>query len=383
MTKQYIEDTFSKHFPGKPITVTSPGRINIIGEHTDYNDGYVLPAAIDKGVSVATGKRNDNLVKLFSTQYSEEYELSIDAIAKSKKSWVNYVIGVVDQLLKRGDLITGFNMVIHGNVPVGAGLSSSAALECAVAFALNELFDLKLDKLEMILLTQRAEHEFAGVMCGVMDMFASVYGKLEHAIKLDCRTLEFEYVPIKIPGYKLLLLNSNVKHNLASSEYNDRREQCENGVNLIKKHIPSVKTLRDVTEDMLEKYVLPIDKLIYKKCNYVVQENIRLIGACENLKKGDLFGLGSKMFETHAGLSQDYAVSCKELDLLVDIVRNDEAVLGARMMGGGFGGCTLNLVKEDEIERLVNVVGEQYFIQTKLECSHYVVSVANGTHLVS
>jgi len=383
VTKQYIEDTFSKHFPGKPITVTSPGRINIIGEHTDYNDGYVLPAAIDKGVSVATGKRNDNLVKLFSTQYSEEYELSIDAIAKSKKSWVNYVIGVVDQLLKRGDLITGFNMVIHGNVPVGAGLSSSAALECAVAFALNELFDLKLDKLEMILLTQRAEHEFAGVMCGVMDMFASVYGKLEHAIKLDCRTLEFEYVPIKIPGYKLLLLNSNVKHNLASSEYNDRREQCENGVNLIKKHIPSVKTLRDVTEDMLEKYVLPIDKLIYKKCNYVVQENIRLIGACENLKKGDLFGLGSKMFETHAGLSQDYAVSCKELDLLVDIVRNDEAVLGARMMGGGFGGCTLNLVKEDEIERLVNVVGEQYFIQTKLECSHYVVSVANGTHLVS
>ena len=377
-----IEKKFSEYFPGQPLIITSPGRINIIGEHTDYNNGYVLPAAIDKAISVAVNKRDDGIIKIYSTQYNELYECSVAALVKSNKNWVNYIIGVADQLLKKDYVITGFNMVVDGDVPLGAGLSSSAALECAVVFALNELFQLKIDKLEMVKLAQKAEHEFAGVLCGIMDMFASMYGKPEYAIKLDCRSLEYEYVPLKLPGHKLLLFNTNVKHNLASSAYNERRAQCESGVALVAKHIASVKSLRDVTAQMLEQYVLPVDELIYKRCNYVVKENLRLLQACENLNKGNMRELGRNMFDTHKGLSEDYEVSCKESDLLVDLVKNNEAVLGARMMGGGFGGCTLNLVNENEIERLVNEVGEKYLLQTGLSCSHYVVAVGAGTSVV-
>ena len=380
--KLQIENKFSEYFPGQPVIIASPGRINIIGEHTDYNNGYVLPAAIDKTISVAVNKRGDDIVKLYSTQYNELYESSVTTLVKSQRNWVNYIIGVVDQLLKRGFPVNGFNMVVDGDVPLGAGLSSSAALECAVVFALNELFELKLDKLGMVKLAQKAEHEFAGVMCGIMDMFASMYGKSGYAIKLDCRSLEYEYVPLKLPGHKLLLFNTNVKHNLASSAYNERREQCEKGVAMVTKYIASVKSLRDVTPAMLEQYVLPVDKLIYKRCNYVVQENLRLLQACENLNKSNMCELGMNMFDTHKGLSEDYEVSCKELDLLVDLVKNDEAVLGARMMGGGFGGCTLNLVKENKIERLVNEVGEKYLSQTGLSCSYYIVSAGGGTSVI-
>ena len=306
------------------------------------------------------------------------YESSVAALVKSKKNWVNYNIGVANQLLKIF-FINDFNVVVYGDVPLGAGLSSSAAVECTALFALNELFELKLDKLAMVKLAHKAECEFAGVMCGIMDMFVCMYGKPEYAIKLGCRSLEYEYVSLKIPGYKLLLFNTNVKHSLAPSSYNERRAQCESGVALVAKQIASVKSIRDVTSQMLEQYVLPADELIYKRCNYVVQENLRLLQVCENLNKGNMWELGRNMFDTHKGLSEDYKVSCRELDLLVALVKNNEAVLGARMVGGGFGGCTLNLVNENKIERLVNEVGEKYLLQTGLSCSYYVVTVRGDT----
>lgn len=380
--KLQVEKKISKYISGEPMIIASPGRVNIIGEHTDYNDGFVLPAAIDKSIYIAVQKRDDDMIRLHSTEYDELYESTLTNLVKSKSHWVNYVIGVVHQLLKREFSLQGFNMVLDGDVPIGAGLSSSAAVECAVVFAMNELFALGLDKMVMVQLAQQAEHEFAGVRCGIMDMFASMYGKYEHAIKLDCRSLSHEYIPLKFSGHKLLLFNTNVKHNLASSAYNERREQCEQGVAWIKKNIPSVTALRDATSVMLEQYVLPMDKLIFQRCNYVVRENLRLLEACEDLKRGNLLALGMKMFDTHAGLSNDYEVSCTELDILIDIVKTDKAVLGARMMGGGFGGCTLNLVNEHEIERIVNEVSEKYYLQTGLDCCYYVVSAGSGTSLI-
>lgn len=377
-----IQQRFNDHFTGKPLVVASPGRINLIGEHTDYNDGYVLPAAIDKSIKVAVAHSNDEAISLYSTQYDAHFSTNLTALQQCNYDWANYIIGVTDQLLKKGCAIQGFNMVIDGNVPLGAGLSSSAALECAVAFALNELFQLQLSRLEMVKAAQSAEHEFAGVNCGIMDMFASMFGKAESAIRLDCRSLEYEYIPLRLPGYQLLLFNSNVKHNLAATAYNERREQCEKGVSIVAEHVAAVKALRDVTPAMLTAYVLPVDELIYRRCNYVVQENLRLLQAVECLKRGDMSQLGKLMLSTHYGLSNAYEVSCKEMDTLVGLVENDPAVLGARMMGGGFGGCTLNLVKDGQIERVVNQVSEQYRVHTGMNCTHYLVGIADGTNLI-
>jgi galactokinase len=303
-------------------------------------------------------------------------------VAPSDKHWPNYILGVVDQIQKRGYKIDGFNLVIDGDVPLGAGLSSSAAVECATAFALNEIFALHMDKMEMVKAGQKAEHTFAGVLSGIMDQFASMFGKKDHAINLDCRSLEYEYVPLRLNGHKILLLNTNVKHSLSSSEYNTRRKQCEQGVAWIKEHHPNVKSLRDVSMGMLQQYVQPKDELIYKRCKYVVEENIRLLEGCEDLKKGNLEALGKKMFRTHEGLSREYEVSCKELDYLVEQVKNNPAVVGARMMGGGFGGCTINLVKEDAIDDLVSQVSKDYQKAMNLELSAYVAVIEDGSSIV-
>jgi galactokinase len=367
----------------EPLIVRSPGRVNIIGEHTDYNDGFVLPAAIDKAAYVAISGRADNIISLYANEFGQQHDTSIDALAPTEKGWPNYIMGVVDQLQKAGKQIGGFNLLVDGDIPLGAGLSSSAALECATVFALNELFSLNISKQEMAPIAQHAEHEFAGVNCGIMDMFASLFGKKDHAISLDCRSLDYEYVPLNLKGYKILLLNTNVKHQLASSAYNTRRQQCEQGVAWVKEQVPSVKALRDVTVAMLDEHVLPKDVLIYQRCRFVVDENNRLLQACEDLKKGDIHSLGQKMFETHDGLSKQYEVSCKELDFLVEQVRNNKAVLGARMMGGGFGGCTINLVEEGAIEQLAAEVKLAYDAAMGLSLTHYVASVEDGTKIIS
>ncbi len=378
-----VTDTFRNVFGcNQTLVVRSPGRVNIIGEHTDYNEGFVLPAAIDKAIYVAIAKRTDDIVHLHAVDFKESIEVKIADI-KPTSTWATYVLGVVDQLIKRGHKITGFNLVLDGDVPLGAGLSSSAAVECATVFALNELFDLKIDRMEMVRIAQKAEQTFSGVMCGIMDMFASMFGKKGQVIKLDCRSLEYEYKPFQLDGYKIVLLNTNVKHALSSSAYNERRQQCEQGVAWIKAHHPQVNSLRDVTIEMLQQHVAPKDAVVFMRCKYVVEEIQRLLTACDDLEKGDINSLGKKMFATHEGLSKMYEVSCKELDWLVDTVKDNKDVIGSRMMGGGFGGCTINLIKNDAIDELVEKLSIGYKKNMQLELSAYVATIENGTEVIN
>lgn len=367
----------------EPLIVRSPGRVNIIGEHTDYNNGFVLPAAIDKAAYIAMSLRDDDEIHLQAQDLNETFSIDLNNLKPvGDTSWPNYILGAVAQFQKKNIPIKGFNAILTSDVPMGAGLSSSAAVECATVFALNELLQTNLDKVEMVLMAQKAEHEYAGVMCGIMDQFASVMGKRNYVIKLDCRSLEYEHMPFNLDGIKILLLNTNVKHSLASSEYNTRRQECEQAVAWIKEHEPNVNSLRDATEAMLDKYVLPKDELIYKRSRFIVQEINRLQKGCEDLNNGDIQALGKKMFDTHDGLSKMYAVSCKELDYLVDFVRDNNDVIGARMMGGGFGGCTINLVKENSIEALVNAIQPAYEAAMGLPLSYYIASIENGTEII-
>ena len=382
MNKTALETAFKNHYGTSCLIVRSPGRVNIIGEHTDYNEGFVLPAAIDKAAYVAIAKRADNKVGMYATAFHEDFETSLQDIKTTPLGWPNYILGVIDQIQKSGVELSGFNLLVDGDIPIGAGLSSSAALECATLFAITELFGLQFTKIQMAYMAQKAEHDFAGVNCGLMDMFASLFGKEGHVIKLDCRSLEYEYVPLDIKGYKILLLNTNVKHQLSSSEYNTRRIQCEQGITWIQAHEPLVLSLRDATVAMLDEYILPKDVLIYNRCKYVVEENARLLNACNDLKNGNIQALGEKMFETHEGLKSLYEVSCPELDFLVDQVKGHPAVLGARMMGGGFGGCTINIVKEEAIEGLVANLQPLYEKHAQKPLSHYIASIEQGTSVL-
>lgn len=379
--KEAIISEFSQRFSGKPIVVRSPGRINLIGEHTDYNNGFVLPASVDKYIYVAINRRDDREIHLYSLGFKEDCKASLASLSIPQQQWAKYILGVVAQLQNNNFSLAGFNLVFDGDIPMGAGMSSSAALEVATVFALNELFDLNITKMQMVKMAQLAEHEYAGVKCGIMDQFASMFGKENHAIQLDCRSLDFVYVPIEMKGIKIVLLNTNVKHQLASSEYNVRRQQCEEAVNLIAKHHPHVKSLRDASLAMLDECVKPVDESMYNRSKYVVEEIERLQNACNDLANGDIEAFGKKMFDTHDGLSNLYNVSCPEADFLVDAVRNNKNVIGARMMGGGFGGCTINLVKEMAVDELVNSLKEPYRNFSGLELETYIANIKNGAEV--
>ncbi|MEI2750745.1 MAG: galactokinase [Ferruginibacter sp.] len=385
MASNLVTEIFNEKFLQEPqIVVRSPGRINIIGEHTDYNEGFVLPAAIDKAAYIAASLRNDDEIHLLAVDLNESFSIKLsDLRPVADISWPNYILGSAAQFIKRGVKLPGFNIALSSDVPIGAGLSSSAAVECAVVFALNELLKTNIDRLTMVQMAQKAEHEFAGVLCGIMDQFASMMGKKDYLIKLDCRSLEYEYVPFKLEGIKVLLLNTNVKHSLASSEYNTRRIECETAVGWVREHVRGINSLRNVDEKMLNSYVLPKDKLIDKRSRFVVQEIKRLTEGCKDLQHGDLAALGKKMFATHDGLSKMYEVSCKELDWLVDKVRDNTTVIGARMMGGGFGGCTINLVKENAIDELLASIKPAYEKEMELPLTYYIASIENGTEKIA
>ena len=379
-----IREKYANLFNQTPdLVVTSPGRINLIGEHLDYNGGWVLPAAIDKKITFAIGKRADMDCYFYSMDYENLEIVPLSNIVPSAHSWVNYLLGVVEQFHKEQPLPSGFNLVFGGDVPLGAGLSSSAAVEAGLAFAINALFDLKKPRMELVKLAQRAENQFVGVQCGIMDMFASMMGRVGEVMRLDCRSLEFEYFPFDFKDVKIVLCDSGVKHSLADGAYNIRRKQCEEGVSILKKYDPSVSTLRDVPFDLLEAHKAEMLPIVYQRCQYVVEEIARVEAACKDLERYDLTAFGQKMNETHLGLSKKYEVSCKELDFLAEKAWDTEGVFGSRMMGGGFGGCTINLVKTETIPQFIEDMNVAYFKKFKIELKTYVVTISNGTTIVS
>lgn len=373
---------YREHFGEPDFIVRSPGRINLIGEHTDYNGGFVLPAAIDNAVYVSVGKRADSKIVLYSVDYQEHFEIELSAIQKTGVHWANYVLSIVVTLQKSGYELSGFNAVVRGDIPIGSGLSSSAAVECAVIFGLNELFELGLTKMQMVKLAQQAENEFIGVKCGIMDQFASMFGKHDQVIQLDCRSLGYTYFNFQPKDYQLLLLNTKVKHSLADSEYNLRRLDCEAGVAHLQRIFPEITSLRDATEEMIKQYLNGLSTDVYHHCLYAVQEIKRVQEACIDLSKEDYTAFGKKMFETHKGLSEMYQVSCTELDFLVQFAAKHKDVLGARMMGGGFGGCTLNLIKNEGVNDFIDRASEAYLEAFGILPGAYPVTIAEGTSLV-
>lgn len=374
-----IKDKYVELFNELPLLVRSPGRVNLIGEHTDYNQGLVLPAAINKNIFMAVGVRNDQQIHLYSIDLNDSFESKLSLIESSGKLWPDYILGVADQLIKNRHNLQGFNIVFGGDIPQGAGLSSSAALECATAFALNKLFTLGLEKIALAKTAQKAENEFVGVQCGLMDQFASIFGEKQAVIKLDCRSFDYEYIPFLAQDIKIVLLDTRVTHSLAMSAYNERRDQCEKGVAMVSKFVKGITSLRDVTQSMLVDYVEPHDELVFRRCSYILAEIKRVEDGADDLRKNNFEAFGKRMFASHNGLQYMYEVSCAELDCLVDLVREDEHVLGARMMGGGFGGCTINLVRSEHVDSLIKRVSKTYFEQMGLVLKAYVSEIAAGT----
>ena len=365
MELEFVRSRFIKHFDGLTGSVyASPGRINLIGEHTDYNGGFVFPGAIDKGMIAELRPNGTDKVRAYSIDMKDYVEFGLNEEDAPRTSWARYIFGVCREMIKRGVDVKGFNTAFAGDVPLGAGMSSSAALESTYAYALNDLFgDNKIDKFELAKVGQATEHNYCGVKCGIMDQFASVFGKEGSLIRLDCRSLEYQYFPFKPEGYRLVLLDSVVKHELASSAYNKRRQSCENVVAAIKKNHPSVEFLRDADMTMLEEVKAEVSAEDYMRAEYVIGEVQRVLDVCAALEKGDYETVGAKMYETHYGMSKLYEVSCEELDFLNDIAK-ECGVTGSRVMGGGFGGCTINLVKEelydDFIARAKTAYREKY-----------------------
>jgi len=366
----------------KKLIAKAPGRINLIGEHIDYNNGYVLPAAINRSTTFHLSVNGtESTAKFWADNVDQFYEFDLKNFEPIKGNWENYIMGVVAELQALGGKLKGFNASFNGDVPIGSGLSSSASLEISLAYGLNQLFDLQLNQWQIIKACQMAEHKFVGVKCGIMDQFASYMGKPKHAMILDCDSLDFDYVPLDLGEYEIILLNSNVTHELASSEYNKRRAECQEGFAHLQKIFPQAKSFRDISSEQLVSAKETLDLKIYNRCAHVLTETNRVLQAVEHLKNKDLSKLGSLMYDSHWSLQNLYEVSVEELDFLVDQSKTEEDILGARMMGGGFGGCTINIIKKSESKRIVSKLEKSYAEKFEKELSVYSVEIAGGAHL--
>lgn len=378
MLKTEIKELFERKFGNDFNIFSAPGRINIIGEHTDYNEGFVLPAAIDKKIYLAIAPGGGTTVNIVSTDFNESVEFDIKDTKPDLPHWAKYPFGVIKELQALGYYPGGFNAVFGGDIPTGAGLSSSAAIECAFSGALNVLFEFGADKFTLARIGQSAEHKHVGVRCGIMDQFTSFFGKKENVVFIDCRSLEHEYYPLNLQDYELVIADTQVKHSLASSAYNERRMQCEEGVKKISNQHTYVKSLRDVTFDMLYDYKKKLEKEVFLRCEYVLEENERVLKTCKALQNNDISQVGELLLLSHEGLKNKYEVSCNELDLLIETSKQIEGVMGARMMGGGFGGCTISLVKSQSVEAFKSEVSRAYQKEFNKPPVFYEVKIEDG-----
>lgn len=385
MDIEKVRSRFIKHFDGKTGNIyMAPGRINLIGEHTDYNGGFVFPGAVDKGIMAEVRPNGLQTVILYSIDLKDKVEFKLDDPVGPRASWARYIYGIVQEMKALGVPVQGFNAAFYGDVPLGAGMSSSAALESCFAFALNDLFgDNKVSKWDMALVGQATEHKYVGVNCGIMDQFASIFGEEGKLMRLDCRSREFEYFPFHPKGYKLVLLNSKVKHELVGSPYNDRRRSCENVVKALNAHFPDKKfeTLRDADWNELEAVKAEVSEEDYKRAHFVLGEKDRVLAVSDALEKDDYETVGQKMYETHEGLSKEYEVSCEELDFLNEVAKED-GVTGSRIMGGGFGGCTINLVKDEVYDHFIEDAKQKFNAKYGHEPEVYPVVISQGAHRV-
>jgi len=382
LSSETIPEALSKRFQQlhgtRPKIFRAPGRVNLIGEHTDYNDGYVMPIAIELYTWVAAGRRDDRILRVQSLHFGETMELPLDELAGSpRQHWSDYIRGVAAVLGAGGRKLSGANLVIHGQLPLGGGLSSSASLEISTALALMWASNFELPPLEMVRACQRAEHEYAGTRCGMMDQFVTTFARLQHALMLDCRSLEYRLLPIPLDA-RVVVANSMVRHELAVGEYNRRRADCEAGMRILRRHLASVRALRDVTPADLESHKGDLPDPVYRRCRHVISENQRVLAAAEALQVGDLDRVGQFMYESHRSLRSDYEVSSTELDVLVELASACQGVYGARLTGGGFGGCTVNLVRSEAVERLQARIAEGYARATGIIPALYVCSAAEG-----
>lgn len=372
----FIRD-FAQRFGAEPQLFRAPGRVNLIGEHTDYNDGLVMPAAVEFSTWVAASPRKDKKIVVVSQEFQGQFEFTLGKDSSPQRHWTDYVQGVAITLEHTGLHLNGANLLITSNVPMGAGLSSSAALEVATGFALTQIAGIKIDLVELAKLCQRAENQFVGTRCGIMDQFISCLGEQDHCLMIDCRSLEYFKLPIP-RNCALVICNTMVRHELASGEYNVRRQQCEEGLAILRRFIPNARALRDVTLQQIEQFASALPELIYRRCRHVISEIQRVRDAAKALQHGELEQFGELMHQSHASLRDDYEVSCPELDVMANIASQIPGVYGARMTGGGFGGCTINLVKKTAVQQVTKNVAVEYRQKAGVEPEIYVSTAADG-----